>query len=116
MSNDDEFDRLLREVDASLGGGSTAGAPVSRSPGPVSRTRASEGQVVTAESRGPMASGLRTGVLSGLACGAGVTVLTAIFAWLPFIDNPISSGMGAFVGAFLTGTVLGVRRAGRRNA
>jgi hypothetical protein len=107
MSGDDELDRLLREVDASLGG---APAP-SSSPA----TRGSSAAVPTAKSaeatqRGRLRTGLRTGLVAGAVCGALVGVLTFLFAWLPLVDNPISSGMGAFVGAFLTGTVLGGRR------
>ena len=107
MSSDDELERLLREVDASLAGPSKV--PATQGSAQVPATTAASGTAETAP-RGRVATGLRTGVIAGAVCGAGVGTLTFFFAWLPFIENPISSGMGAFVGAFLTGAVLGSRR------
>ena len=100
---DDDLERLLREVDASLSpGASTPSA---------SAAPASRGQIAKAEtaSRGRIASGVRTGGIAGLVCGAGVFGLTFLFQWLPLIDNPVSSGAGAFVGAFVTGAALSLR-------
>jgi hypothetical protein len=99
VSGDDELERLLREVDATLSG---KPAPVAARGGVPART--DEPQT----GRGGRA--LRTGLVAGAVCGAGVGTMTFLFAWLPFIDNPVSSGMGAFVGAFLTGSVLAFRR------
>jgi hypothetical protein len=106
MSGDDELERLLREVDASLAGPSKV--PATQGPSQVPASTQSGG--ADAAPRGRVATGLRTGVIAGAVCGAGVGTLTFFFAWLPFVENPVSSGMGAFVGAFLTGTVLGARR------
>jgi hypothetical protein len=50
--------------------------------------------------------------VAGVLCGTGVGAVTFVFAWLPFVDNPVSSGLGAFVGAFITGTALSWRRRG----
>jgi hypothetical protein len=43
-------------------------------------------------------------------CGVVVGTGTFLLAWLPFIDNPISSAAGAFVGAFATGATLTAAR------
>jgi hypothetical protein len=105
MSGDDELERLLREVDATL----TGPAKV-----PATQGAASPATTPTTGSpparRGRVATGLRTGAVAGVVCGAGVGATTFFLSWLPLIDNPLSSGMGAFVGAFLTGAVLGARR------
>ena len=52
---------------------------------------------------------MRTGALAGLVCGAGVTAVSFFFSWLPLDQAPLNAGGGAFVGAFLTGTVLSLR-------
>jgi hypothetical protein len=106
VSNDDELDRLLREVNASLTGVAGASPP------------ASSGQVAKATSsdpapRGRVGSAARTGLVAGGVCGIGVGAVTFVLSWLPFIDNPVSSGLGAFAGAFLTGTALSFRRSPR---
>jgi hypothetical protein len=41
-----------------------------------------------------------------------VTVATFMFQWLPIVENPVSSGLGAFVGAFATGLALTAARRG----
>jgi hypothetical protein len=53
---------------------------------------------------------LRTGAIAGAVCGVVVGTGTFRLAWLPFIDNPISSAAGAFVGAFATGAALTAAR------
>ena len=100
MSGDDEIERLLREVDAMNSGKSVqkpAQPPASRSAGEASTT-------------GGGMSPVATGLVAGVVCGVGVGTTTFLLSWLPLIDNPLSSAGGAFVGAFLTGTVLSWRR------
>jgi hypothetical protein len=105
MSGDDELERLLREVDATLSG--PAKVPATQgSASPAARPAAGSAPA----QRARVASGIRTGAIAGVVCGAGVGATTFFLSWLPLIDNPVSSGMGAFVGAFLTGAVLGARR------
>jgi hypothetical protein len=101
MSGDDELDRLLREVEATMSG--TPAKPASSTP--------SQEVAAAAPAPGRWGRALRTGAVAGLVCGAVVGTGTFLFAWLPFIDNPFSSAAGAFVGAFATGTALtAVRR------
>ncbi len=97
MSGDDEIERLLREVDA-MSSGKKAEPPATRSPGS------------TAPGDGGGLSPVATGLVAGVVCGVGVGTTTFLLSWLPLIDNPVSSAGGAFVGAFLTGTVLSWRR------
>lgn len=101
MSNDDELERLLREVDATLSGGASAkaGREVAKAPAAPAQ-------------RGRVGGALRTGAVAGVVCGAGVTVATWLFSWLPFDQAPLNAGGGAFVGAFLTGAVLSLRGRG----
>jgi hypothetical protein len=100
--SDDDIERLLREVDATMAG---KGAPSSGSKGPA-----------TTSSSTPAArsgsSPVRTGLVAGALSGVGVGTATFLFSWLPLIGNPWAAGSGAFIGAFLTGTVLSWR--GRR--
>jgi hypothetical protein len=100
VANDDELERLLREVDASLSG-TKASAPR----GQVT-PKADSSAATTSRSGGA----IRTGLVAGAVCGAGVGTLTFLFSWLPLIDNPFSSGAGAFAGAFLTGAVMKFRQ------
>ena len=100
MSGDDELDRLLREVEAA-----TSGTPAPR-PGSAPAAQ----QTSAPAPRGRWGRALRTGVVAGAVCGAVVGTGTFLLAWLPFIDNPVSSAMGAFVGAFATGTALTAAR------
>ncbi len=100
MSGDDELDRLLREVESTMSG-KPATPAAGASPKEVATTKAAPGRWGRA---------LRTGVVAGVVCGAVVGTGTFLLAWLPFIDNPISSAAGAFVGAFATGTALTAAR------
>jgi len=100
MSNDDELERLLREVDASLSG-ATSGA-VAPKRGEVATTTSS-----THRSRPSVA--LRTGAVAGGVCGVGVFVGATLLSLLPGDQAAFQSGIGAFVGAFLTGAVLSLR-------
>ncbi len=98
MSNDDEIERLLAEID-----GAGAGAAPAAKRGEVARPAGVPGE------RGRFGGALRTGVVAGAACGAGVAVVTFLISWLPFDQSPVNAGAGAFVGAFLTGAVLSLR-------
>ena len=81
-------------------------------------TRGSGGAVqpaakaATPAERGRAGSALRTGGIAAAVSGVVVFGTTFFLQWLPLIDNPVSSGLGAAVGAFATGTVLSFR--GRR--
>lgn len=100
MSGDDDIEKLLREVDALSGAGSTkpaAGVPATRGS-------------TDAQAPGRAGRALRTGLVSGVVCGLGVGTATFLLQWLPFVDNPFSSAAGAFVGAFATGAVLTATR------
>lgn len=102
MSGDDELERLLREVDASLSG-TPATAPV---PAAASQEVAASGAAP-----GRWGRSLRTGLVAGVVCGAVVGTGTFLLGLLPLVDNPFSSAAGAFIGAFLTGAALtAVRR------
>jgi Mg/Co/Ni transporter MgtE len=101
MSDDDDIEKLLREIDSSGSGGRSKKDNL-----PATRDSSD------AASPGRAARALRTGLVSGVVCGAGVGVVTFFLQWLPVIDNPVSSGLGAFVGAFLTGATLTATRKG----
>lgn len=98
MSGDDEIERLLREVDA-MNSGKKAQPPA--------RTDQS-GAAPADDGLSPVGTGLVAGVVSGVVVGGA----TLLFWLVPFVPgpNPVSVGAGAFVGAFLTGTVLSWRR------
>lgn len=100
MSGDDELDRLLREVEATMSG--TPAKPAASAP---ARQTPAE-----ADRPGRWGRSLRTGLVAGAVCGAVVGTGTFLLAWLPFIDNPISSAAGAFLGAFATGAALTAAR------
>jgi len=100
MSDDDEIERLLREIDGNLGGGT---------PTPKRGEVATPAQSASPAQRGRIGGALRTGVVAGAVCGVGVSVVTFLISWLPLDQSPMNAGGGAFVGAFLTGTVLSLR-------
>jgi hypothetical protein len=99
MSGDDDIEKLLAEINGTSGKGK---------PSKEVSTRGSD----AAQSPGRTARALRTGLVSGVVCGAGVGAATFLLQWLPLIDNPWSSGAGAFIGAFLTGATLSATRKG----
>lgn len=103
MSDDDEIERLLREIDGNLGG---------VTPAPKRGEVATPAQAAAPAERGRIGGALRTGVVAGAVCGVGVSVVTFLISWLPFDQSPMNAGGGAFVGAFLTGTVLSLRGKG----
>ena len=98
--SDDDIERLLREVDATMAGQKSGSSSANL---PATTGSSSPAQ------KGTGSSPVRTGLVAGAVSGVGVGTLTFFFSWLPFIGNPAASGMGAFVGAFLTGTVLSWR-------
>ena len=100
MSNNDDIKKLLREVDANLTGtGRTSGPVVPAGSKSVSKNSSS-------------GSGRLTKALVAAAiCGGLVFTATFFLQWLPLVDNPVSSGLGAAVGAFLTALILGKRPA-----
>lgn len=87
MARDDDIERLLAEVDSTLGG---AGPPAKRP----------RSEVASAGSR------VSTPVLAGAVAGVAVFLL---FAVLPFL-GAISGAAGAFLGAAGTAIVLSLRR------
>jgi hypothetical protein len=103
MGDNDEIDRLLREVDASLTG--AASAPSSR--GQVAPRTSSE--VSTSEAASTGVGPLPKAVIAAAVCGGVVFTATFFLQWLPLIDNPVSSGLGAALGAFFTALVFGRR-------
>lgn len=103
MSGDDDIERLLAEIDSTMNG--PAKPPAQKRGGEV--TPAAKDQPAA---RGRVGSAVRTGGVAAAVCGVGVFGATFLFQWLPIIDNPVSSGLGAAVGAFLTGATLGLRR------
>jgi len=112
MSDEDEIERLLREIDGNLGGGTPAPkrGEVAK-PAQSAAAQSGGGSTAPAE-RGRIGGALRTGVIAGAVCGVGVSVATFLISWLPFDQSPMNAGGGAFVGAFLTGTVLSLRGRG----
>jgi len=100
MSNDDELERLLREVDASLSGAT---------PGAVAPQRGEVAATASPTRRSRPAAALRTGAVAGGVCGVGVFVGAVLLSWLPGDQAAFQSGVGAFVGAFVTGAVLSLR-------
>ena len=96
MSGNDEIERLLREVDASLTGSRASSGAV---------TPASDATVQQAATGGP--GTMTKALIAAVVCGGLVFTATFFLQWLPLIDNPVSSGLGAAVGAFLTALVLG---------
>ncbi len=104
MSQNDDIEKLLRDVDASLGQPTTSKPSGSVSPRP-------RGDV-SPNSATPTGVGpLPKAVIAAVVCGTVVFTATLFLQWLPLVDNPISSGLGAAVGAFFTALVLG-RRSG----
>ena len=100
MSNDDEIERLLAEID---------GAGLGSTPAVQRGEVAKKPTAGETRERGRVGGALRTGAVAGVVCGVGVSVVTFLGSWLPFDQSPVNAGAGAFVGAFLTGAVLSMR-------
>lgn len=103
MSNNDDIERLLREVDSSLTGAASASSRGQVAP----RTSSS---VSTPDAASTGVGPLPKAVIAAAVCGGVVFTATFFLQWLPLIDNPVSSGLGAAVGAFCTALVFGRRR------
>ena len=101
MSDDDDIEKLLAEIGSP---GSSSGKAQ------VPAVRGDQGS--EAARSGRFGRALRTGLVAGVVCGVGVGFATFVFGILPLVDNPWSSGAGAFVGAFLTGATLTATRKG----
>ncbi len=110
MSSDDDIERLLREVESTMSGqGAKPAAQSGEMAKSTSNAKANAKANATDEvAARPGGTTLRTAVVAAIVCGVGVFGFTFFFQWLPIIDNPISSGLGAGVGAFLTALALGV--------
>jgi len=106
MSGDDDIERLLAEIDGNLAG--SAAKPSSTGGGAVQPAA----KPAAPAQRGRADAALRTGGIAAAVSGVAVFGATFFLQWLPIIDNPVSSGLGAAVGAFCTGAVLSFR--GRR--
>ncbi len=97
MSDNDDIEKLLREIDGVTGGaGSTGGAQ------PPARRPDAEVQKSDESSGG-------TGLAIVVAAVVGVIglVLGAVLTWVPGI-GPVGLGLGGFLGAFI-GVLLGRR-------
>jgi len=105
MSQNDDIEKLLRDVDANLGKASASKPTGSVSP----RTRS---DVSSNSSPTGGIGALPKAVIAAVVCGGVVFTATLFLQWLPLVDNPVSSGLGAAVGAFFTALVLG-RRSGK---
>ncbi len=106
-SQDDDLERLLREVEAATSGTAPKRADVPATTGGATPAR-QQGEAAG----GRFAMAVRTGLVSGGIVAALVFGFVFFLQWLPFIDNPLSSAIGAFVGGFLTGFVLRYRSHG----
>ena len=101
-SDDDDLDRLLREVDAMASG----------KPAPAAGKAAAVPSGAAAahhDDKKSMAEIARTGVVAGALSGVVIGTLVFLLQWLPFIGHPISSAMAAFGGAFFTAVFFGFR-------
>ncbi|MCA0330146.1 MAG: hypothetical protein LCI03_09645 [Actinobacteria bacterium] len=103
MAGDDELERLLREVDATLSG--TPAKPAAAAGKEVAGQR-------DAVPAGRVRRGLRTGLVAGAISGVVVGAGTFLIAWLPGTQSVTSAAVGAFLGAFGTGAVLAATRKG----
>jgi hypothetical protein len=102
--SDDDLERLMREVDASLSGGpassSPANLPAKKSDGSPSEKKTDS----ASESRLSRATG--AGLVAGATTGVIVFVVVFLFQWLPLVGHPFAAALGAFIAAFITATYL----------
>ncbi|MGN6600332.1 MAG: hypothetical protein ACTHMW_13765 [Actinomycetes bacterium] len=101
---DDDLERLLREVDASLGEGRTASGSRSPSTGPNAAASPTVGGRLSRRGRRAPARGEEPAPLSrvgqsAVAGGVAAVPVFVAFALLPFLRAG-SGAAGAFVGAF----------------
>ena len=98
---DDDIERLLREVNALNSGATNSSSPqvpATSSPKPAAKKEASS-------AGGRLAFAVGSGVIVG-ALGAAVG---AVLVLLPFV-GPITTGVGAAFGAFVTALIAGPPR------
>ena len=95
---DDDLERLLREVEAA-----TSGTPARPSNVPATTGGSTPARAQGEAAGGRFGQALRTGASAGGAGAVVVFLFVFMLQWLPFIDNPFSSAVGAFVGGFLAG-------------
>lgn len=96
MANDDDIERLLREVEALESGGSAAKPPAKAQSNEVAATDTDEG----GRSRTSWALVAAAG---GAAAGF---IIGTLLGFLPLVDG-LSTGLGAAVGAFLAALIGG---------
>lgn len=107
-SGDDDIEKLLREVEGVLGGGTAAPGPGAGAGGAVQKASpAPSGQPAADGAAGGPVERVRAGVPVAVAAGAvSGAVMFVVFGVLPFVDA-WSGALGAFVAG------AGVSLAGR---
>ena len=95
--SDDDIEKLLREVEGSLGG--RAGLPAPREPGKVPRDNRTS-------TTGRLEHAVLPAAAIGAVCAAPVWV---VFSILPFVSG-WSGGLGAFAAGFMVSLVGRFRR------
>jgi hypothetical protein len=101
---DDDLERLLREVDASLSGGATPSAPPNLPAKKGDRSPRSTESDSGSGSRLSRATG--AGVVAGATTGVVVFLVVFLFQWLPLVGHPFAAALGAFLAAFFTAAYL----------
>jgi hypothetical protein len=106
---DDDIDKLLREVESTLGGpptGPAAGRPALPAPGDGHRSAA-----LPAGRPDGVVARVRAGVPRALAAGTGCAVVVGgAFTVVPWVLHPISGALGAFAAAVAVSLGGRVRR------
>lgn len=103
---DDELERLMREVDATLAEGK------GKSPAPSNLPATSKEKQASPKGSAPkgrLSRATRSGVVAGAATAAVLFVVVFLFQWLPLVGHPFAAALGAFIAAFVTATYLTYR-------